>query len=334
MKLPVPVPSYGPDWQARQNVLIERADEENVKKNRDNYMGDGRVILTAPDGGLWAITVDEYGELSTVNVTTGEAAVHKYDPIYDAQTLGIVNGKTANQIYVLGRRDNGWNSTTTFGDVCQYLDTSQDLMNTPTTGQTLYVVSTSANDTSAGTGVRTVKITYLDASGLQQTTTATMNGTTAVAIGTGYSFIQWAESVTVGSLGVAAGNISVTSTNGAATVATTFEFIKSGGNRSMSGRFKVPSDCTGYVHSAYYSAISTTMDFRLRADVDATTRAVTPGVFHFQDTAYLSSGQSLDKAEDWLKMPAGAVIKISAVPGSAPAGNRADANFDILCIAD
>lgn len=334
MRLPAPAGQYGPDWQSRQNLLLERADDENVKTNRDNYMGDGRVILTAPDGGKWAIVVDEFGELSTVNVDTGEAAVHKYDPLYDAQTTGLVNGKAAENVYLLGRRDQGWNSTSAFGDVCQYLDNTQSLMNTPTSGQTLYVVSTSASDTAAGTGVRTVKIVYLDAAGAQQSKIVTLNGTTPVSIGTGHTFIQWIESLTAGTGAVAAGNISVTSTNGAATTATTFDRIATGGNRSLSARYKVPTGCTAYIHSAYYAAIGTTMDMRLRADVDAETRVVTPGVFHFQDTAYMGSGQSIQKDQDWLKMPEGAVIKVSAIPGSAPAGNRADANFDLICITN
>lgn len=104
---------------------------------------------------------------------------------------GTIENKAAYMYKILGSRDSGWTSTSAFGDTCQYLDTSQALMNTPTTGQTLYLRSSSINDAAAGTGVRTVRIVYLDSSGNQQVRTDTINGTTVVDIGTGYSAIQW-----------------------------------------------------------------------------------------------------------------------------------------------
>ncbi len=47
------------------------------------------------------------------------------------------------------------------------------------------MVSSSANDTSAWSGARTIKIFGLDASGVEQTEMITLNGTTAVdSVGT------------------------------------------------------------------------------------------------------------------------------------------------------
>ncbi len=90
----------------------------------------------------------------------------------------------------MGTGGSGWSSTSVFGDVCEYFDTSQANMNTPTTGQTLYARSevSPASDTAAGTGIRTMKIVYLDTAGSQQSTTVTLNGLSPVSIGTGYSF--------------------------------------------------------------------------------------------------------------------------------------------------
>ena len=82
---------------------------------------------------------------------------------------GTLAGKTARLVNVMGSRTQGWTSTAVLGDACEYLDTSQAAMNTPTVGQTLYVVSTSANDAAAGTGARTIRIVYLDANGLSDT---------------------------------------------------------------------------------------------------------------------------------------------------------------------
>lgn len=69
--------------------------------------------------------------------------------------------------------------------------------------------STSANDTSAGTGARTVKITYYDASGNGPLTeTVTMNGVSNVnTSNTNIALIEKMEVVTVGSGGGNAGTI-------------------------------------------------------------------------------------------------------------------------------
>jgi len=255
-------------------------------------------------------------------------------PEIAAPLLGTVNGKTAMLWSILGSRSQGWSSTSVFGDACEYLDTSQADMNTPTSGQTLYVVSTSANDASAGTGVRTVQIVYLDASGNLAATTKTMNGTTPVSCGTGFTFILWMESVTVGAGNIAAGNISITSTNGAATVATTFEYISAGGNRSLSGRCKIPTGYSGYLLSWSAASISATMDAQIRTDTLAYDRSLSAGAVHFQDRVFLASGAKQDQAPLWyLKCPAGAVIKVSAIPGSAPAGNKLDCSFGLLLVA-
>ena len=71
---------------------------------------------------------------------------------------GKWKGKTAYIENVIGRRDQGWSSVSALGDVAQYLDTTQAVINTPTTGQTLYLVSTNANDNSVGSGARSVRI--------------------------------------------------------------------------------------------------------------------------------------------------------------------------------
>lgn len=50
----------------------------------------------------------------------------------------------------------------------------------PTAGETWEIICESANDTSAGTGARTVEIAYLDDTGVEQTETKILNGQTAV----------------------------------------------------------------------------------------------------------------------------------------------------------
>lgn len=80
------------------------------------------------------------------------------------------------------------------------------------------IVSSSANDTSAGTGARTVRLTYFSCSsgvGALTTLDLTMNGTTAVNTGsTDICYIERMEVLTVGSGGSNAGTITLKTTTG------------------------------------------------------------------------------------------------------------------------
>lgn len=254
-----------------------------------------------------------------------------YSPEYSVQYLGTLNGKSAKLYHIMGSRSLGWSSTTVLGDVCEYLDTSQALMNTPTSQQ-LYMVSTSASDTAAGTGAQTVRVVYLNDAGMETVATYTLNGTTPVAVMSDATFIQWMEVASVGSGEVSAGNITISSTNGAATVATTFEYIKAGGNRSLSGRYKIPSDCIGHLVHWDSAAISTSMDTRIRATVFADDNSLS-SVYHFIDRVFLASGQNSAQQLEYRTVPAGSVIKVSAVPGNAPAANKSDVSFSLICMA-
>jgi hypothetical protein len=86
------------------------------------------------------------------------------------------------------------------------------------------VSSSSANDSSAGTGARTIRITYYDGSMVgPKTTDVTMNGVTAVATSVSdIRFIEKMEVLTVGSTGANAGTISlfVNNAGGGGTVGT------------------------------------------------------------------------------------------------------------------
>ena len=78
----------------------------------------------------------------------------------------------------------------------------------PAAGVQMSVVSTSANDAAAGTGIRTVDIHYLDANLADQTETVTLNGTTPVnTVATNIRFVQCMHMNTYGSGKSAAGTI-------------------------------------------------------------------------------------------------------------------------------
>src|SRR3990172_35675 len=254
-------------------------------------------------------------------------------PTLNVSMTGELLGKPAKVVYILGSRSKGWSSTSALGDACDYLDTSQALMTTPGIGQTLYLVSTSTSDDTGGTGARTVRIVYLDAAGDQQVTTVALDGTTPVSLGSGFSFIQWMEVASTGSGEVAVGDLSISSINGAATVATTFEFIRAGGNRSLSGRYQVPTGFTAYISHWGAASIGANMDVRLRALVFADDYTLSTE-YHFQDRVYLSSGSNGEMLTNYISVPSGCVVKISAIPDQAAAGKQLDCDFHLIVVAN
>lgn len=47
----------------QMNTLIEQADQLNHKKNQDVEIGAARLILRAPNGTRYSVTVDNFGTL-------------------------------------------------------------------------------------------------------------------------------------------------------------------------------------------------------------------------------------------------------------------------------
>lgn len=66
LKLPNPPARYDPVHEARRSAAIERADEDNLKSFRDLRLQPGcGIILRAPDGSEWKLSVDNSGALVT-----------------------------------------------------------------------------------------------------------------------------------------------------------------------------------------------------------------------------------------------------------------------------
>lgn len=66
MKLEQAGPSYSQTRMVELQRQIEQADAQNHKRGRDVYVAPGRLILTAPNGTLYALTVSNTGTLSAV----------------------------------------------------------------------------------------------------------------------------------------------------------------------------------------------------------------------------------------------------------------------------
>lgn len=195
-------------------------------------------------------------------------------------------------------------------------------------GIQLRIVSDSANDTSNGTGIRTLRIVYLDVNYDIQNEIIIMNGLTPVnTIATNIQRIYWMSTITAGANGVAVGNISLQ--NLAGTI--TYEYIKASENKSLTCHFTIPKDTTGYVLAWQVSGKKQTMSIRFRAAADPYTGELTPGIFTFRSIVDL-----YDSASGLLtplipgKFLAKTDLKISAI-GDVGGGDAAG-TFQMVCI--
>ena len=112
-----------------------------------------------------------------------------------------------------------------------------------TTAETVDVTSSSANDTAAGTGARTVRLYGLDGSLAEQTEDITMNGTSDVVSANTYLRLDKVMVLTAGSGGENAGAITVHQTT---TTANVFAEVPAGFNHSMISAYTIPAGKTGF----------------------------------------------------------------------------------------
>jgi hypothetical protein len=113
----------------------------------------------------------------------------------------------------------------------------------PTSAERLNIVSTSTNDTSAGTGARTVKIHGLDSTYTEISETVTLNGTSNVLTTNSYLRSHLMEVITAGSGGSNAGTVTCTQE----TSSLKLGHISIGLNRTMSGCHTIPKDVNGFL---------------------------------------------------------------------------------------
>lgn len=138
----------------------------------------------------------------------------------------------------------------------------------PTGATAMEIVSGSANDASAGTGIQQVRITYLDANFVEQTEVVTLNGVGAVAmVGTPLR-VNAVRAYRVGVNKVAAGNILVRGAGGGAT----YRAINTGQTRGRALIYTVPAGKDLYLTDSNISSSSQTAQryvlFTLRSNWD------------------------------------------------------------------
>ena len=169
------------------------------------------------------------------------------------------------------------------------------------------LASTSANDAPGGTGTREVDLRYLDGNGDQQSEIVTLNGTSPVdTTATDISFINEMYSETVGSNGLAAGDITIYKKGAVSTV---YNIIKANNNYSLTGIRKVPANKTYYVNHFHGSQTNNQpTSLRLRStDAHGELHA---GVFNFKSVLNLEN--SALEVAICEKIPALSIIKVTA----------------------
>lgn len=114
----------------------------------------------------------------------------------------------------------------------------------PTTGQGMEVISTSVNDTSIGTGVRTVLIYYLDSNYVQHKIQVNLNGTKPVLTSVADIFrVNYMYAEEVGSTGFAVGDVDIRHISGTPV----YSRISAGYNTSSQAIYTVPAERDVYL---------------------------------------------------------------------------------------
>jgi hypothetical protein len=149
---------------------------------------------------------------------------------------------------------NSFGERTTAGAETNYPVWPDGVFNSPAAaGVQMSVVSTSANDSSAGTNIRTIEIHYLDANLAPLIEVVTMNGITPVlTVATNIRFIQCLHLLTAGGTYAAAGTI--TASNGGIV----YSQISIGETRCSSSFRMVPAGKVLYINAMIGSSISGT----------------------------------------------------------------------------
>jgi hypothetical protein len=125
----------------------------------------------------------------------------------------------------------------------------------PTVASVLKISSSSANDTSAGTGARTVFIEGVDGNYNVVSETVILSGQTAVDTTKSYLYVNKFYVVTAGSGGENAGNINAgTGTVTSGVPAVLYDIIAAGYNNRTTGHYCVPAGYTGYMVEGLFSS--------------------------------------------------------------------------------
>lgn len=168
-----------------------------------------------------------------------------------------------------------------------------------TTAVAFELVSSSASDTSAGVGARTVEVELIDGNYVKTTQTLTLNGTTVVAITGTFIACNYIKLLTAGSSLTNVGNISVRTVSGGV-VKNQISSVASQVGKSNSFIYTTPKDSVNLMSSILFMASGIVDAFSVylttkdsngaiftegSVDIGISGTAINPGkgILHFQD---------------------------------------------------
>ena len=204
------------------------------------------------------------------------------------------------------------------------------LITFPAAAIQMTVSSSSANDTSAGTGARTIVVQGLDANYNEVTEIVTMNGQTAVTMIASLLRVNYAYVATAGSGNSAAGNIYIgTGTVTSGVPATVYDIIKLDYNNTTTGSYTIPAGYTAYMSQGLFSTGQASGSTQVEG------RLLTRGVNNIRMTAAittLNNGVANYVFEYPLAVPEKTTIEATAI-GSAT-NNAVSSMFILLLVAN
>lgn len=320
VSLPLPT---GAATSAKQDLLLA---ELQLKADLTETQPVSAVSLPLPTGAATSV-LQGIGNTSLSNIDNNTQNLR--DIVQEIQMTGLYRGKTGYVFNIIGQRA-GFTSTTLMNDVKEYDNAVANIATT--SNSTLDIISSSVNDAAAGTGVRTVKVVYINNSNnLVESAAITLNGTTLVtSVLTGVNQVLWMETTTFGSGGVAAGDIRLRINGGTVEV----EQITTGGNKSRSGVFMIPTGYTGYVVNWRVSAINQDQDVRLRGTVNTLDKSISTA-YHYMTEMYAALNTSPPPTHElYLKLPALARVKASTISTGTSSASRCNVNIIIMILQD
>lgn len=203
-----------------------------------------------------------------------------------------------------------------------WMGTAITIPQPPTVGEQMTVACANAADTALGTGIRAVRIYYLDPDGVARTEEVPTNGGNANTVATNIAFVNDFHAISVGTGRFAAGDITL---HKIAVAATVYTLIKAGQNRELTNTFKVPTGKQLIVPGWTPNVTSTKpIGVALRATVDD--GVLLPDILLMEDFAELQDGGGFRPFSVPRRYPAGVVLKATAF--STQAGGTCSVSID------
>jgi len=191
----------------------------------------------------------------------------------------------------------------------------------PAGGVQMTLVSTSAQDSAAGTGVRTLRFNYLDADLNPQSEIVTMDGTTPVL--TTATNVRWVgdlTGLTFGSEKHVVGNITVTNSG------TRYKYLDAEARATRSTAFRVPAGKRLIVHSIFAGSSSGGAAAKVQVSFVASMIGNLDGtVDRFEDVGLLFRQGTIELQDNTTTLadgalasfPAGAILGFRVTTGKA-----------------